>query len=45
MDEFYEAALKAGGKDHGAPGIRKEYHEKYVLPPSLFSEFRSLGPS
>ncbi len=26
---FYEAALRAGGKDNGAPGLRPEYHEHY----------------
>jgi len=29
VDAFYAAALKAGGKDHGAPGIRKNYHPAY----------------
>jgi catechol 2,3-dioxygenase-like lactoylglutathione lyase family enzyme len=28
VDEFYEAALRAGGSDNGAPGIRR-YHENY----------------
>ncbi len=27
--EFYEAALAAGGKDNGAPGIRDIYHPNY----------------
>ena len=26
---FYEAALKAGGKDNGSPGIREHYHPHY----------------
>lgn len=26
---FYEAALKAGGRDNGAPGIREMYHPHY----------------
>lgn len=26
---FYDAALEAGGKDNGAPGLRPEYHEHY----------------
>jgi catechol 2,3-dioxygenase-like lactoylglutathione lyase family enzyme len=26
---FYAAALAAGGKDHGAPGLRKRYHADY----------------
>ena len=29
VDKFYKAALKAGGKDNGAPGVRKEYHPNY----------------
>ncbi len=27
--EFYEAAMAAGGKDNGAPGVRPHYHEHY----------------
>lgn len=27
--EFYDAALKAGGKDNGPPGLRPQYHDKY----------------
>ena len=26
---FHEAALAAGGKDNGAPGIRPQYHPNY----------------
>lgn len=26
---FYEAAIAAGGKDNGAPGMRAQYHEHY----------------
>ncbi len=26
---FYNAALEAGGKDFGAPGVRAHYHPKY----------------
>lgn len=29
VEEFYEASLKAGGKDNGAPGLRPHYHENY----------------
>jgi catechol 2,3-dioxygenase-like lactoylglutathione lyase family enzyme len=29
VDEFYEAALAAGGKDNGAPGLRPHYHPNY----------------
>lgn len=38
VDRFYKDALKAGGTDNGAPGIRAEYHDAYyaafVLDPS-----------
>ena len=26
---FYEAALRAGGRDNGAPGLRPQYHPDY----------------
>lgn len=29
IDEFYHAAISAGGKDNGKPGIRPHYHENY----------------
>lgn len=29
VDAFYKAALAAGGKDNGAPGIRAQYHPDY----------------
>ena len=29
VDAFYQAALAAGGKDNGAPGIRPHYHAHY----------------
>lgn len=29
VDAFYEAALAAGGKDNGPPGIRAHYHPNY----------------
>ncbi|NKB64263.1 MAG: VOC family protein [Gammaproteobacteria bacterium] len=29
VDEFYQAALKAGGKENGAPGLRPHYHSQY----------------
>ena len=29
VDAFYRAALEAGGKDNGAPGLRPEYHANY----------------
>lgn len=29
VDEFYRAALEAGGNDNGAPGLRPRYHANY----------------
>jgi len=29
VDEFYRAALEAGGKDNGAPGLRLQYQGRY----------------
>jgi len=29
VQDFYRAALEAGGKDNGAPGLRPHYHENY----------------
>lgn len=29
VDAFYRAALAAGGKDNGAPGLRPHYHANY----------------
>ena len=29
VDAFYRAAIAAGGKDNGAPGLRPDYHPHY----------------
>jgi len=29
VDAFYRAALAAGGKDNGPPGLRSHYHKDY----------------
>ena len=29
VDAFYDAAIKAGGKDNGKPGVREYYHPNY----------------
>ena len=29
VDAFHRAALAAGGRDNGAPGLRPHYHENY----------------
>ena len=29
VDAFYQAAMAAGGKDNGGPGLRPQYHPNY----------------
>lgn len=29
VDAWYKAAIEAGGKDNGKPGIRSHYHANY----------------
>jgi catechol 2,3-dioxygenase-like lactoylglutathione lyase family enzyme len=29
VDEFYRAAVRVGGRDNGAPGLRPHYHANY----------------
>ena len=29
VDAFYKAAMGAGGRDNGAPGVRPDYHASY----------------
>lgn len=29
VDAFHKAALEAGGRDNGAPGLRPDYHANY----------------
>lgn len=29
VDAFYQAAIAAGGRDNGAPGLRPHYHPDY----------------
>ncbi|WP_404882808.1 VOC family protein [Klebsiella pneumoniae] len=29
VDDFWKKAIQAGGKDNGAPGVRKQYHSQY----------------
>ena len=29
VDRFHAAAMKSGGKDHGEPGVRKDYSPTY----------------
>jgi catechol 2,3-dioxygenase-like lactoylglutathione lyase family enzyme len=41
VDAFYDAALKSGGRDNGAPGLRphydKDYYGAFVLDPDGFN--------
>ena len=41
VDAFYRAALAAGGRDNGAPGLRPQYHPNYygafVLDPDGYN--------
>ncbi len=42
VDAFYEAALAAGGRDNGAPGLRPRYHAGYyAMRPSRGSSTRT----
>ena len=29
VSAFYDAAIKAGGRDNGGPGVRPHYHQNY----------------
>lgn len=29
VDDFYRAAIAAGGRDNGGPGVREHYHRNY----------------
>ena len=41
VDAFHEAAMAAGGRDNGAPGLRPHYHPNYygafVLDPDGYN--------
>ena len=41
VDAFYEAAMSAGGRDNGKPGLRPDYHPNYygafVLDPDGYN--------
>lgn len=41
VDQFHAAALAAGGRDNGAPGLRPQYHANYygafVLDPDGYN--------
>ena len=42
VDAFYKAALAAGGRDNGAPGIREHYHPSYYGAFVLDPEGRNI---
>lgn len=41
VEAFYRAALEAGGKDNGAPGLRPHYHANYFRHWSGRAQHRS----
>jgi catechol 2,3-dioxygenase-like lactoylglutathione lyase family enzyme len=42
VDAFYQAALAAGGRDNGAPGVRPHYHDHYYGAFVLDPEGRNI---
>jgi catechol 2,3-dioxygenase-like lactoylglutathione lyase family enzyme len=42
VDAFYRAALAAGGKDNGAPGLRPHYHPNYYAAFVLDSDGHNI---
>src|SRR3989344_1580566 len=42
VDAFYKAALEAGGKDNGAPGLRTEYSQDYYAAFILDSDGNNI---
>lgn len=42
VEAFYLAALEAGGKDHGPPGLRKEYSPTYYAAFVLDPDGRNI---
>jgi catechol 2,3-dioxygenase-like lactoylglutathione lyase family enzyme len=50
VDAFHDAAMKAGGRDNGAPGLRPHYHANYYAafvtdPDGYHLEAVCHGPS
>lgn len=50
VEAFYRAALEAGGKDNGAPGLRPHYHANYfaafvIGPDGTTSKWFATNPS
>ena len=42
VDAFYTSALKAGGRDNRAPGLRPEYHAGYYAAFVLDPDFNNV---
>jgi hypothetical protein len=42
IDAFYAAALAAGGRDDGAPGLRPQYHADYYCAFVLDPDFHRI---
>jgi catechol 2,3-dioxygenase-like lactoylglutathione lyase family enzyme len=42
VDAFYRAALAAGGKDNGAPGLRPHYHANYYCAFVLYPDGNNI---
>jgi catechol 2,3-dioxygenase-like lactoylglutathione lyase family enzyme len=42
VDAFYAAAIAAGGRDNGAPGIRAHYHKDYYAAFVLDPDGRNI---
>lgn len=46
VDAFYRQALRAGGADDGAPGLRPQYHARcyvaFVLDPDGYNNIEAV---
>jgi predicted lactoylglutathione lyase len=42
VDAFYAAAMAAGGRDNGPPGIRAHYHKDYYAAFVLDPDGRNI---
>ena len=42
VDAFYRAAIAAGGKDNGAPGLRPHYHPNYYAAFVLYPDGHNI---
>ena len=44
VDAFWQAALAAGGKDNGAPGLRPNYHASYYAAFVIAPDGHNIEP-